>query len=178
MKQEEIDILMNEINRKCKLPKHWDDFINEKSGNHHLIIKDTKNKEFYCTNCNHKFYDEKLKVKDYAECPICHKKSEIHGINYYKKEFERSVILVQRMNKQIIIRVFEIYSYFENEKSKEMKKHVIEYVRIIPGIGKFMGNNVYINQYGLLKVYHGYDNLKWYEYKRNKKFYRIFYISI
>ena len=27
MKQEVIDELMNKIDRKCKLPKHWEEFI-------------------------------------------------------------------------------------------------------------------------------------------------------
>lgn len=31
MKQEEIDIMMKKIDRKCKLPKYWNDFILKKS---------------------------------------------------------------------------------------------------------------------------------------------------
>ena len=52
MKQEEIDKLMHEINRKCKLPKNWNKFIEEHSNNHNIIIKDNKKKISYCTNCN------------------------------------------------------------------------------------------------------------------------------
>ena len=41
MKQEEIDKLMLKIDKKCKFPKYWENFINENSKTHHLIIKDT-----------------------------------------------------------------------------------------------------------------------------------------
>ena len=44
MNQEEIDILMKKIDKKCKLPKNWDKFIEKHSSNHYLIIKDNKTK--------------------------------------------------------------------------------------------------------------------------------------
>ena len=163
MKQEKIDVLMEKIDKRCKLPKHWDEFIKKESKLHHLIIKDRKTKELYCTNCNETFEDKSVKVRDYIECPHCKQKSEVFGMNYYRKAFEKSVILVQRMNKQVIIRVFEIFSYFD-EGDKNIKKHSIEYARIIPGIGKFIGNNVYIGMFGGFRIYHGYKKLSWSKY--------------
>ena len=38
MKQEEIDKLMHEINRKCKLPKNWNKFIEEPGKKTQIII--------------------------------------------------------------------------------------------------------------------------------------------
>ena len=73
MKQEEVDKLMLKIDKKCKLPKYWDNFINENSKTHHLIIKDKEKKKLYCTNCNKYFIDKTIKVRDYVECPNCHK---------------------------------------------------------------------------------------------------------
>ena len=107
MKQEKIDELMNKIDRKCKFPKHWDEFIKENSKEHHIIIKDKEKKKLYCSYCNRYFTDEKIKVRDYVECPHCHKKSRVYGKNYYKTSFTQPIVLVQRMNKQIIIRIFE-----------------------------------------------------------------------
>ena len=167
MKQEEIDELMSKIDRKCKLPKHWDEFIKENSKGHHLIIKDKAKKKLYCTNCNKYFTDKTIKVRDYIECPHCHKMSCVYGINYYRQSFIQPIVLVQRMNKQIIIRIFEIYSYFEENK-KKIKRSCIEYARILPGIGRFLGNNVYINMFGVMYVYHGYKQLNWYTYKGHK----------
>ena len=130
MKQEEIDKLMNEIDKKCKLPKHWDEFIKKNSQKHHLIIKDKAKKKLYCTNCNRYFTDKTIKVRDYIECPHCHKISYVYGINYYRQSFIQSIVLVQRMNKQIVIRIFEIYSYFKKGK-KKIKRSCIEYARIL-----------------------------------------------
>ena len=121
----------------------------------------------YCTNCHKKFIDKTIKVRDYVECPNCHKRLCVYGKNYYQKSFEQSVVLVQRMDKKVIIRIFEIYSYFK-EDSKKIKRSCIEYARIIPGIGRFLGNNVYINMFGVLRVYHGYKKISWSEYKGHK----------
>ena len=167
MKQEKIDELMSKIDKNCKFPKHWEEFIEENSKKHHLIIKDSKNKNLYCTNCNKYFIDKTVKVRDYIECPHCHTMSGVYGINYYRKSFEQPVVLVQRMNKQVIIRIFEIYSYFEKD-DKKIKRSFTEYARILPGIGRFLGNNVYINMFGFMRVYHAYKKLNWYTYKGYK----------
>ena len=42
MKQEEINSMMLEINKKCKFPKYWNDFIEKQIEKYHNIIKDTK----------------------------------------------------------------------------------------------------------------------------------------
>ena len=167
MKQKKIDELMNEIDKKCKLPKHWDEFIEKNSQTHHLIIKDREKKKLYCTNCNRYFTNHSIKVRDYTECPHCHEISYVYGLNYYRQSFRQPIVLVQRMNKQIIIRIFEIYSYFKNGK-KRITKSYIEYARILPGIGRFLGNNVYINMFGFIYVHHGYKKLNWSQYKGHK----------
>lgn len=167
MKQEKIDELMLEIDKKCKLPKHWDEFIKENSKTHHIIIKDKEKKKLYCTNCNRYFTNKTIKVRDYVECPHCHKMSCVYGINYYRTSFEQPIVLVQRMNKQVVIRIFEIYSYF-NINKKRIKTSCIEYARILPGIGRFMGNNVYINMFGVMNIYHGYEKLSWSAYNGYK----------
>ena len=38
MKQEKIDELMSKIDKNCKFPKHWNEFIEENSKKHHLIV--------------------------------------------------------------------------------------------------------------------------------------------
>ena len=167
MKQEKIDELMFKIDRKCKFPKHWDEFIEKNSKTHHLIIKDKEKKKLYCTNCNKYFSDKTIKVRDYVECPHCRQMSCVYGINYYRQSFEQPIVLVQRMDKQVVIRIFEIYSYFEEGKRK-IKRSCIEYARILPGIGRFIGNNVFINMFGVMRVYHCYKELSWSAYKGHK----------
>lgn len=162
MEQKNIDELMLNIDKKCKIPKYWNEFIRKQSKNQNIIIKDTKNKECFCTNCNTTFDGKRLKVGQFFKCPNCKTDLKIHGSNYNKESFEKSVILLQRMNKQIIARVFEIYSYFENN-NKKIIRDVNEYVRIIPGVGTFLGNNVYMNVYGYMGVYNENAD-KWWKY--------------
>jgi len=169
MKQEEVDKIMNKINKRCKLPKYWDDFIEKNSKNHHIIIKDSKNKTLYCTNCSNYFVDKSVKVRDYIKCPHCEESSVVYGINYYRKCFEQSVVLVQRIDKQVVIRVFEIFSYFDNDSYK-INRSFVEYIRILPGIGRFIGSNVYINMFGGFSVSHNNRKINWSEYKGQRFF--------
>lgn len=169
MKQEEIDALMQKIDKKCKLPKHWEKFIKENSKRHHLIIKDKEKKKLYCSNCCRYFIDKTIKVRDYVECPHCHQKSCVYGINYDRQYFEQSIVLVQRMDKQVVIRIFEICSYFKKGE-RRISRSCIEYARILPGVGRFIGNNVYINMFGVMNVYHNYKKLNWSAYKGHKFF--------
>ena len=120
MKQEKIDEIMLKIDKKCKLPKYWDKFIKENSKRHHLIIKDKEKKKLYCSNCNRYFSDKTIKVRDYVECPHCHKMSCVYGMNYYQKSFEQSVVLVQRMDKQVVIR-----DSYLGEKEQHTSDHFI-----------------------------------------------------
>lgn len=169
MKQEEIDKIMRIVDKRCRLPKNWEEFIEKNSSTHHIFIKDKKTKELYCTHCNKTFNDTTVKVRDYIKCPYCNQEAIVYGANFYNKYFIDSVLLVQRYDKQIVIRVFEIYSYFEKE-DKHIHKHWIEYARILPKIGKFIGNNVAIGWYGNMVVYHGYKKLNWYKYNGHRYF--------
>ena len=169
MKEEEIDALMEKIDRRCKLPKHWEEFIEKNSKEHRIIIKDRTQKNLYCTNCNNYFIDKTIKVRDYAKCPNCQEEYKVYGMNYNRKSFEQSIILVQRLNKQVVIRVFEIWSYFM-ENSKKVNRSYVEYARILPGIGNFLGNNVYFNMFGGMTVYHNHRKLWWSKYNGRRFF--------
>ena len=172
MKEEEIDSMMLEINRKCKFPKYWNDFIEKQIEGYHYIIKDTKNRECYCTNCHHTFYDTKVRIKDYFKCPNCNKEIYVISKNAsYIPSFKKSINLVQRFNKNIITRVFEI-EVFYNNKTKCMEKDMVEYCRIVPGKGKFLGNNVWF-YLGYMHIYHynyTINDLSWREYKGSRFF--------
>ena len=164
MKQEEIDNMMDKIDRRCKLPKYWNDFIERQIKDYHYIIKDTKNKECYCTNCHHTFYDKKVRIKHYFKCPNCNKEIFVVSKNAnYIPSFKKSVNLVQRFNKNIITRVFEI-EVFYNQDKKYMDKDVVEYCRIVPGKGKFLSDNVWF-WLGYMHINHYYlEELSWRKY--------------
>jgi len=161
MKQEEIDIMMKEIDRKCKLPKHWNEFIDKQTKNFHYIIKDVKNKECYCTNCQRTFYDTKVRINNYFKCPNCEKKIWVVSKNSYIQSYKKSVNIVQRINKNIITRVFEIETFY-NEETKKMENDIEEYCRIIPGKGRFLSDAVWF-YLGYMHIYH-YGSNSWRKY--------------
>lgn len=175
MKQEEIDEIMKKIDKRCKLPKHWDSFISKQVKSQNILIKDSKTHEFYCTNCNHSFKNMHLKVGELERCPNCNQKYKIYGSNYYEKNFEKSVILVQKIDKQVVIRIFEIWSFFkqnnvDSKKDKVINRDTVEYARILPGVGEFIGDNVYFYWLGMMYIGHYKKFRGWYEYNG----YRVF----
>lgn len=161
MKQEEIDIMMKEIDKKCKLPKHWNQFIDKQTKNFHYIIKNVKSKECYCTNCQNSFYDKKVKIKDYFNCPNCKKKILVVNKNSYIQSYKKSINLVQKINKNIIARVFEIETFY-NKETKKMETDIEEYCRIIPGKGRFLSDAVWF-YLGYMHIYH-YETCNWRKY--------------
>ncbi len=153
MKQEDIDVMMQEIDRKCKLPKHWNEFIDKQTNKFHYIIKDVKQKNCYCTNCKHNFYNTKVRVSKYFACPNCKKIFYVVSKNnQYIQSFKKSVNLVQKINKNIITRVFEIETFY-NDKTNQMENDIEEYCRIIPGKGKFLSDSVWF-YLGYMGIYH------------------------
>ncbi len=164
MKQEEIDVMMKEIDKKCKLPKHWNKFINMQTEKFHYILKDTKQKECYCTNCQNTFYDAKVKIGNFFRCPNCKQEIYVESKNArYIKSFKKSVDLVQRINKNIIVRVFEIETFY-NKETKKMENDIEEYCRIIPGKGKFLSDSVWF-YLGYMSIGHyGFKDINWREY--------------
>lgn len=162
MNQEEINILMEKIDRKCKLPKKWNEFIEKETIEHNLLVKDAQNKKIYCTHCHHNFYDTKYQARKYKKCPNCKKEFLIVSINGYMPEFRKSVVYLQRMEKQVIIRVFEILSNY-NIKLNDIETDIQEYCRIIPGKGRFISDAVRFYMY-TMRIYHYDNNRTWSQY--------------
>lgn len=152
MKQDDIDNMMDNIDKKCKLPKYWDKFIEEQSHNHNYIVKNCSEKTLYCTNCHHTFYKTKYNIRTIQTCPNCNNRYEVVSVNSSIPSFKKSVTLLQRTGKQIVVRVFEIESYYMCS-TKSMNRHIQEYCRIIPGKGKFLSNCVWFFL-GYMRIYH------------------------
>ena len=64
--------------------------------------------------------------------------------------------------------------YQFKEWIKKLLLEFLKYILILKKIAKklkeavFLGNNVYINMFGVLRVYHGYKKISWSEYKGHK----------
>ena len=164
MKQDDIDNMMKNIDRKCKLPKHWDKFIEEQTKNHNYIVKNCSEKTLYCTNCQHTFYQSKYNIGTFQTCPNCNNKYKVVSVNSFIPWFTKSVSLLQRTGSLVVVRVFEIETYYM-ARTKSMNRHIQEYCRIIPGKGKFLSNCVWFYM-GYMRIYHSssYYYSGWREY--------------
>lgn len=168
MKEQELNILMKEITDKCKMPKYWNEFIEKRVNKYHIILKDTRNKNLYCTNCENNYYDKHLKIGDYTKCPKCNKKSYIYSVNFRGLSNTDSVILTQKNKGQIVFRVFDIWTFY-NRHNNKMDYSVQEYARYLPGIGKFINRNVEFNLGGM-QIYHFDMPEYWYSYNGCRNF--------
>lgn len=168
MKEQELNILMKEITDKCKMPKHWNEFIEKRVNKYQLILKDTKNRNLHCTNCENNYYDKHLKIGDYTKCPKCNKKSYIYSVNFNGWNNTDSVILTQKYKGQIVFRVFEIWTFY-NKYTNKMDYSVQEYARYLPGIGKFLNNNVEF-YLGNMQIYHFDTTEYWRSYNGCRNF--------
>lgn len=173
MKENELQILMKKIDKKA-LPKKWNEFVNKITLKHNVIYKNGK--ECTCTNCNKTFNTGKFKIGDIALCPHCNNGYSVMGSYLYYRglSFEKSVVIFQRINKQIVGRVFEIYTYFDR-KISQMVTSVQEYARVLFGIGTFLNDAVYFYM-GHQYVYHHVENFSWHKYSgvRNYLWYEAY----
>ncbi len=162
MNEKELKLFMKKVDKK-PLPKKWDDFVNKITIKHNVIHKNRA--VCTCTNCNNKFDTGKIKIGDLATCPHCKNKYAVMGgyLYYRGQSFEESVIVCQKINKQIVVRVIEIYTYFNRIKG-EMKTTTQEYARIIAGVGTFLSDATYFFM-GHQHIYHNVKNSYWRKYE-------------
>lgn len=159
---EEIDCRYNYNN-----PYNWDDFVNTvASKNHNLIIKRTKN-QCICTNCKHEFISTK-KINETEKCPNCKNTYRIKRSNLKKYIFEDIAVLVDKVDTQLVLRLFEIRFVYDNKsRYYGFKVSSAEYARMIP----FENDCTFVNErfsknQGYVHVYHISNPGKWRLYSR------------
>lgn len=161
MNDTELELFMKKVNNR-PLPKGWNKFVKDIAIKHNVIYKNRNICK--CTNCNNTFNAGKIKVGDIAVCPHCNNQYSVMGtyLYYRGQSFEKSVVVCQRINKQIVIRVIEIYTYFDRIKSI-MITSTQEYARIIVGVGTFLNNATFFYM-GHQHIYHNEKNIYWRKY--------------
>ena len=140
MDEKKLQSFMKKVDKR-PLPKGWDKFVNKITSRHSVIYK---NKSICtCLNCNNTFDTGKLKIDDIAVCPHCKNKYPVMGNSLYYRgySYEKSVVICQRFNKQIVLRIFEICTYFNIIHGK-METSTQEYARVILGVGTYLGSNI------------------------------------
>lgn len=159
---EEIDCRYN-----YNIPYNWNDFVDKVAVKHHnLIIKKPKNK-CICTNCKHEFTTTK-KAKEYEKCPNCKNTYMIKMYNLKHYIFEDVAVLVDKVDSQLILRLFEIRSKYDNiNRYYGFKVSSAEYARVIPFEQDctFVNDRTSKNQ-GYVHVYHISNPGKWRQYSR------------
>lgn len=152
---------IEQIDKELKLPKGWNYFVKKEAEKDNLIIK-TKGK-CICGNCKTEFKSKK-KINEIEKCPKCKKEYLIKRSNYKWHDFEdRTLVLLDRLDEDWIIRLFVIKSRYANGVMHHSK--AIEYGRVIlPEDLNFVNNRVYCGMYGCEKVYEYVSIKKWRQY--------------
>lgn len=147
--------LIEKMNKKLKIPKDFDRYINELCKiNGGLIIK--SGNTHTCTYCNHSF-KSKNKAGHKEECPKCHYNFMVKGssIIHYSDEFD--VGMLDKIENEFIIRIFRVRSsYYEGN----YKGFYREYIRSFLD-GRTFVNSCYVSSLYYEKVYLNYSLDKW-----------------
>ena len=119
--------IINEIDKKLKLPKGWEKFVENEVKKDNFIIK--KKGKCICGNCHNEFKSDK-KVNEIEKCPKCKMKYLIKRSNYKWHNFQsRNLVLLDRFEDDWLIRLFSVESYYINGKIKHSE--AVEYGRIL-----------------------------------------------
>lgn len=119
-----LQLINKKLDEGTELPVKWDEFIKDASKSENILIK-SKNKHLYCTNCK-KEYKYSHKLKQVLKCPFCHQELEVKNWNIKNLTYKKNLILVERVNEEYILRIFELRSIYSD---KDFERTVVEYGR-------------------------------------------------
>lgn len=155
--RKEIREYIKKMPVEMRLPRHWRKFINESKEPYNLIIK--HGNEYKCTNCKKVFHLEtQTGQKDF--CPFCNNRYLIRNNNLKYYRFLYDVFLIDKIENDIIIRIFEVERIY-NRKTEEFIDDVVEFARIIPELKIHLACDRYYKYYYTEKVLHTKKIQKW-----------------
>lgn len=156
--------LLSDIDSKnnSNIPNKWNIFIKKiAQEKHNLIIKGTNN-QCICTNCKCNFISNK-KINTSTRCPKCKNRYIIKRFNLKNYTFLDNAILLDKIDSQLVIRMFQIRSdYYHQTFDYSFKTSCVEYARILP----FKNSAVFINErvsknIGPMYIYHYPNPGRW-----------------
>lgn len=158
--------LLERIEKELKKPKGWYYFVKKEQEKQNFIIK-TKGK-YICKNCNTEFESNK-KINEYEKCPKCKNIYLIKQSNYSFHIFENVLVLVDKLDDNWIIRLFEIFTRYEKDEIYHSKP--AEYARIIINNKKekdlqFANDRAVKGMWGQLHINHTFKGKKWRLYNK------------
>lgn len=160
--KKEYKELNERISKELRVPHGWYSFVKKEQEKQNLIIKEKD--MCTCKNCNAKFKSNK-KINEYERCPKCHNIYLIKQSNYSWHIFEKILVLVDKLDDMWIIRLYEIFTRYSNDRLINHAKP-IEYGRIILDknmntIVEFANDRLRINIWGITYISHIYEGKKW-----------------
>lgn len=160
--------LIEKMKDEFTLPSNWNEFIYEQEKKHNLILK-TKN-TYYCTNCQQSFTYLKNgpKVKEETKCPHCKNKYYVRSGRLRNWKIRDNILLLDKVDGELIIRIFDMETYFNPEK-QEMEHDTVEYARKIvdDDYREIRNERVSIAQCGPYVIHNIYEEGKWRTYDGN-----------
>lgn len=160
-------VLLSEIDNQYNynIPNDWNDFVqNIANKNHNLVIRKSHHTAI-CTNCRHEFSTTK-KVGQYQQCPNCKNTYLVKLNNLKHYEFYDIAVLLDKVDTQLVMRIFEIKSTYSKNNYK-FTASCVEYARILP----LMRDCIFVNDRvskntGPVYIYHYSDFSEWRKYTR------------
>lgn len=150
--------LIQDMKENFKLPKDWNKYLSEVEKEHNLIIKNKAG--YYCTNCQQTFKSNR-KIDTEMNCPHCNHKFLIKSNRLKKYWYRDNVLMIDKIQDQLILRIFELYSNYNSDK-QEFEHSTVEYARqlIYHQYRELRNERVSINQGGPF-VHHYEHEGKW-----------------
>lgn len=150
--------LIQDMKENFTLPSDWNKYLSKVEENHNLIIKNKNG--YYCTNCQQTFKSNK-KINTEMNCPYCKHKFLIKSNRLKKYWYRDNVLIIDKIQDQLIVRIFELYSNYNGDK-QEFEHSTVEYARqlVYQQYRELRNERVSINQGGPF-VYHHEQEGKW-----------------
>lgn len=163
LKKEYVNLLKR-IDNELKLPKGWQHFVEKESAKQNLIIKSKG--ICTCNNCKTQFKSNK-KINDIEKCPNCKNEYLIKRSTYQYHLFENDLILVQKLDDKLVIRLFEIFTRYGGKQNETYHSSAAEYGRIIlQDRLEFVNDRVVSGMWGNQTVCHTREGKKWRIYNK------------
>lgn len=179
LKKEYVNLLAR-IDRELKLPKGWNSFVKKESSKQNFIVKSKG--ICTCNNCREQFKSNK-KINEVEKCPKCKNKYLIKRATYQYHLFENNLILVQKLDNKLVIRLFEIFTRYSRNPDATYHSDATEYGRIILQDDlEFANDRLVSGMWGAETVCHTREGKQWRIYNKKYKSFsttgKVFYKNL
>ena len=156
--KKEFRRLLQLCDEQFTIPKSFEKFRADVEQTHNLIIKSKKG-HCLCTNCQQEFTCYK-KVNTETKCPSCRKKLLIKTDRLQCYMMKDCLQLIDRIEDKYVIRTFELYSFYNNNKVRHMCTEFMRTILIDNEEHDFV-SDVTHNKFGYIYIGHRQKHQHW-----------------